>query len=59
MNRSERVKRKIKTFANPDKLKITSVASVAAEGSVFAELPKPLSQRTTLVGMTRMKYTTG
>jgi hypothetical protein len=36
-----------------------SVASVAAEGSIFAPLPKPLTQRTTLMGMTSTKYTTG
>jgi hypothetical protein len=59
MNRSDRVKRKMKTLASPERLNRHSVARVAAEGRVFVALPKPLTQRRTVRGMTRMKYTTG
>jgi hypothetical protein len=49
----------MKTLTNPERLKRHSVARGAAEGRDFAALPNPLFQRTALMGIARMKYTTG
>ena len=57
--RPGRVRRKSTTLLSPERLKIHSVVRIAAEGKDLSVFPKPLIQRTMLVGKTSMAYVTG